>query len=257
MQMSFGEMELTNRIPADNVLRVLSDLIDWNALRGNLQNLYKRDISSGGGQIPYDELVMFKATLLGNWYSLSDRKLEEALRVRIDFIQFCGLSLSDPVPDATTLGRFRGRLREHNRYDELLMAVNAQLQIQGLMVKEADGAVVDASVIKSAARPNRVFAGAKDENGEPVIHEDGSQPGVERKAKESADPDATWTRKGKRSDFGYKAYPIVDVNDSYVRGVHMAPANENETKHLEPSFGQCRCCSEDSVCRQRVCQSGE
>ena len=232
MQMSFAEMMLTDRVPANNMLKGLLNVIDWNALRPDLQKLYKRDVTSGGGQIPYDELVMFKATLLGHWYNLSDRKLEESLHVRIDFMQFCGLSLSAPVPDATTLGRFRGRLREHNRFDVLLKAVNAQLQIRNLMVK-ADGAIVDASVIPSAARPNRVFAGAKDENGEPVIHEDGSQPGVVRKVKESADPDATWTRKGKKSSFGYKAYPIVDVSDSYVRGVHMAPANENETKHLE------------------------
>ncbi len=41
-----------------------------------------------GEQEPFDSLVMFKAILLGQWHSLSDPKLEEALHVRIDFMQF-------------------------------------------------------------------------------------------------------------------------------------------------------------------------
>ena len=45
---------------------------------------------------------MFKAILLGQWHSLSDAALEQALYVRIDFLHFCGLSLSDAIPDETT-----------------------------------------------------------------------------------------------------------------------------------------------------------
>jgi Transposase domain (DUF772) len=44
---------------------------------------------------------MFKATPWGQWHSLSDPKLEHALTVRIDFIHFCGLTLSVAVIDAT------------------------------------------------------------------------------------------------------------------------------------------------------------
>jgi transposase, IS5 family len=44
---------------------------------------------------------MLKATPLGQWHSLSDPKLEHALTVRIDFIHFCGLTLSEAVIDAT------------------------------------------------------------------------------------------------------------------------------------------------------------
>ncbi|WP_242447213.1 transposase [Nitrosomonas supralitoralis] len=37
----------------------------------------------------------------------SKRQLEQALYVRIDLLRFCGLSLSDAIPDETTLCRFR------------------------------------------------------------------------------------------------------------------------------------------------------
>ena len=72
-------------------------LIDWEALRPKLRGLYRREISHGRGQEPFDALMMFKAILLGQWHSLSDAALEQALCVRIDFLQFCGLSLSKSV----------------------------------------------------------------------------------------------------------------------------------------------------------------
>lgn len=58
---------------------------------------------------------MFKAILLGQWHSFSDPKLEEALHVQIDFMQFCGLALSEAVPNETTLCRFRNRLIHANK----------------------------------------------------------------------------------------------------------------------------------------------
>lgn len=96
MQLSFGSQELANRIRRDSTLSKVQALIDWEALRPLLYGLYKRDQSRGGGQEPFDAMMMFKAVLLGQWHHLSDPKLEEALLVRMDFIQFCGLNLSDP-----------------------------------------------------------------------------------------------------------------------------------------------------------------
>ena len=144
--MNFEDWTLANRIPANNMLKGLSDLIDWNALEADLQKLYRHDITDGDGHTPYEGLVMLKAMLLGHWYNLSDSKLEEALRVRIDFFVFCGLSLSDPVPDSTTLSRFRDRLKEFKCYDEFLKAVDAQLDSKGLMIKKGDGAVANLSI---------------------------------------------------------------------------------------------------------------
>ena len=98
---------------------------------------------------------MFKALLLQSWHSLSDPKLEEALRVRIDFMLFNGMGIENEVPDETTICRFRNKLVSAGLEQELFEEVNRQLEAQGLKVKKATGAVIDASVIESAARPNR------------------------------------------------------------------------------------------------------
>jgi IS5 family transposase len=233
MQVSFGSMEMAQRVRSDSVLMKVCELIDWDLLRKYLTGLYKRDTSGAGGQEPFDVLLMFKAILLGQWHSLSDPKLEEALRVRIDFMHFCGLTLSDDVPDETTLCRFRNRLIAARKMDKLLACVNAQLQAHGLMIKGTTAAVLDATLVQSAARPKQTITLETDAEGEAITHEDGSQPGIVCTEKQSADSDATWLKKGKKSHFGYRSYVTVDAQDGYVRGVHTAAANESEVSHLE------------------------
>jgi IS5 family transposase len=245
MQMSFGSMEMDARIRRDSALLKAHALIDWEGLRSQLVGLYKREASRAGGQEPIDPLVMFKAVLLGQWHNLSDPKLEEALRVRIDFMYFCGLSLADDVPDETTLCRFRNRLITAGRLDGLLAGVNSQLQDHGLMVKRAQGAVIDATLVQSAARPKRDMIIELDTKGAPKVNEDGSIPGrttsklISCTETQSVDPDATWVKKGKKSHFGYRSYVSVDSGDGYIRGVHTAPANESETTHLQKAVAVC------------------
>jgi len=55
---------------------------------------------------------MLKVIFLGQWYSLSDPALEEALCLRLDFMMFTGFELLEDCPDATTLCRFRNRIIE-------------------------------------------------------------------------------------------------------------------------------------------------
>ncbi|MBK9662446.1 MAG: IS5 family transposase [Nitrosomonas sp.] len=236
MQMSFGTLELAERLKRDNILMKIDALIDWEELRPKLRGLYRRELSHGGGREPFDALMMFKAILLGQWHSLSDAALEQALSVRIDFLQFCGLSLSDAIPDETTLCRFRNRLVTGDRLDDLLASINEQLQSHGLMIKGATGAVIDATLIESAARPKKTITLEVDAEGKAVQFEDGSQPGISCTEEQSADPDATWLKKGKKSQFGYRSYLVVDAQDGYVRGIHTAPANQSEMIHFEAAI---------------------
>lgn len=234
--MSFGSIEMSHRLKRESTLMKVHALIDWEALRPHFSGIYKRDATRGGGQAPFDSLVMFKAILLGQWHSLSDPKLEQALQVRIDFMHFCGLTLSDEVPDETTLCRFRNRLIVNKKLDPLLALINTQLQKQNLMVAKATGAVIDATLVQSAARPNKTITLETDAEGTPITHEDGSSPGIVCTERHSADNDATWLKKGGKSHYGYRSYLTVDAEHGYVRGVHTAPANQSEVTHFETAI---------------------
>ncbi len=98
---------------------------------------------------------MIRVLLLGQWHSLSDRELERALTVRLDFMLFCGQSMIGRSPARTTICRFRRMLGLRGLDAALLSEVNRQLQERGLKVGNAPVAVVDATIVESAARPRR------------------------------------------------------------------------------------------------------
>ena len=200
----------------------LSQVIDWEEMRPLLKGIHKRDTSHGGGRTPYDPLSMFKAILLGQWHRLSDPELEQALMVRLDFLVFCGFELGQPLPDETTLCRFRNRLIELERLPELLTLMNTQLEKHGIKVKETRGAIIDATIIQSASRPDRYI----DSETEPP------------RVVDSVDRDARWVKKGKQAYFGYRAYVAVDSHEGYIDVVHTRPANEAEVSQF-PHLVEC------------------
>jgi len=70
--------------------------------------------------------------------------MEEALKVRMDFIWFTGFDVADSVPDETSICRFRNRLINKCVDKRLFAELNRQLVEHGIMVREAKAAIVDA-----------------------------------------------------------------------------------------------------------------
>ena len=74
------------------------------------------------------------------------------MKVRLDFMLFCGLELHSNVPDETTHCRFRTALVKGGVYDDLLAEVCRQFEDHGLKLCEAEAATIDAILVESAAR---------------------------------------------------------------------------------------------------------
>jgi IS5 family transposase len=163
--------------------------------------------------------------MLQAWHSLSDEGLEEALRVRLDFM---AITQMIDVPDHTTLCRFRNLLTRLGLWDELLSELNRQLEVQGLKVKASQGAILDATIIESAARPRKEIEAVVIDRREEEPYYD-----TDHRVHLSKDPDATWLKKGKRSYFGYKGFMVTDQEDGYINQVHVTPAHKSEVKELE------------------------
>lgn len=196
----------------------LHALIDWQAIEEKLVGLYKREQSRAGGPEPYSPLGMFKLMLLGQWHRLSDVQLEEALKVRLDFLMFGGFDLGAALPDSTTICRFRHRLVAAGLDAPLLAEINRQLEALGLKVSEARGAIIDASIIESAARFNRTVE---------------VSPKGQVSVSDSANAQARWVKKGKHYFYGYRTYLAVDTEDGFIETSFTKPANESETKQFK------------------------
>ena len=180
--MGIFSYESARRIGDQNVLRKGDVSMDWSAIS-----------------------VLFKCLLIGQWHNLSDPKLEQSLRVRFNFMLFAGLDLHGSVPDETTHCRFRNALVKADAYDALPAEVCRQMENHGLKVKEADAAIIDATLIESAAHPRTHVEApaedrAKDEN-----------PGEPATDVFSVDHDARWIKKGHKSMLGYKGLWIKSI----------------------------------------------
>ena len=233
MRTNLGSMKKEAHARCDTVLMEVHALIDWEGLRTGLMEVYRREINQGEGQRLLDPLVMFKAVLLGQWHHLSNPKLEEALHMRTDFMDFCGTGFSDDAPDEATLCRFRNRLITSGRLAGMLAGVNAELQAHGLMVKNSHSATTGSVRVRSPARPKLDMISSPDAEGTSETSEAsevGNKPGgMATKYPKLAsftktrrpEPDATWVRKNKKKYFGYVSYVSVANDASYIpRSAH-------------------------------------
>jgi IS5 family transposase len=212
----------------------LDRLIPWSKIRTKLSGIHKNDFNPQGGQNGYDHLSMLKAIILGQWHNLSDRELEHSLKVRIDFMLFTGLELGDSFPDASTLCRFRGALIQRGLEKEIFNWLNEELERLGFEIHQAHGAVVDATVIESAARPRRTFDRMPEDRKEPE-----EEPGKEGyQFSESEDPDARWLKEGKKCYFGYKGFMSVSEGEGFSQHVHVTSANRAESRELEQMISE-------------------
>lgn len=130
------------RLKAEPVMK-LASLIDWQPVENHMKAEYWREFFRKGGRTPYDHRAMFRALLLAKWHGLSYPKLERALRVRLDFLLFCGFEVGGKLPDACTLNRFNARLSADGVFDAMAAEVERQLHRHGLELRPATGALAD------------------------------------------------------------------------------------------------------------------
>lgn len=131
---------------ADAPLMKLADSIQWLEVEKHMQADYWRAAFRKGGRAPYDYRAMFRALLLARWHGLTFPALEHALRVRLDFLLFCGFDGNAKLPEASTLSRFRSRLAEGGTLAAMFEEVDRQLNAQGVALLVARGALLDVGV---------------------------------------------------------------------------------------------------------------
>jgi transposase len=141
----FSYLSPDDRVPSDHPLRAIRQMTD-EALRGmtrRFQSMYSR---LGRRSIPPEKLL--RALLLQVFYSIrSERLLIEQLNYNMLFRWFVGLSMDEPVWDATVFSKNRQRLLDGDIAQVFFAAVIAQARQQGLLSDEhftVDGTLLQA-----------------------------------------------------------------------------------------------------------------
>ena len=204
-QMSFGEAEYAGKrkqTRREVFLAEMDKVVPWRSLLNLIEPLYPM---AGRGRQPYPLEKMLRVHLMQNWFGLSDPAMEEALYEITPMRTFAHLSLSQPIPDETTILNFRHLLEEYELAPEILGRVNAHLSRKGLMLKR--GSIVDATIIEA--------------------------PSSTKNAQGKRDPEMHQAKKGDRWHFGMKAHIGVDADSGLVHTVTTTPANEADVEQVQ------------------------
>ncbi len=187
------------------------DLIDWSRIEHLLSQIHTRT----KGEKAWPPLMMYKALLLQIWHNLSDPELEKMLARDMLFRRFVGFSLSERVPDHSTIWRFRNLLEEIKLNESLLEEINQQLGDKGLLIRSGEVSIIDASVIKAKNnRPN------KGKNGESTQDKEAAY-----NVKNGSD--------GKRkTTYGFKAHMNVE-EDGFIKRYEVTAGNVHDSQVFE------------------------
>ena len=203
-QISFADAEHASKkkhTRREIFLQEMDVVIPWKAWVELIEPHYP---VAGRGRRPYALESMLRVHLLQNFFNLSDPAMEDALYDTPCMRGFARLSLSEAIPDETTILNFRHLLEENDLAEDLFNQVNALLARKGLMLKR--GSIVDATII---AAPSST----KNSTGE-------------------RDPEMRQTKKGNQWHFGMKAHIAVDADSGLVHTVTTTPANEADVEQV-------------------------
>jgi transposase len=141
----FSYVDIEGRVPPDHPLRLIRALVD-EVLHGLSRVFAKLYARHGRPGVPPERLL--RALLLQAFYSVrSERLLMEQLNYNLLFRWFVGLSMDDPVWDATVFCKNRDRLLDGEVAAKFMTGVLNLPQVQKLLSSEhfsVDGTLIEA-----------------------------------------------------------------------------------------------------------------
>jgi IS5 family transposase len=186
-------------------LAQMQTLVPWAELGALIEPHYPK---AGNGRPPIGLQRMLRIHLLQHWFNLADEAMEEALYDSASLRAFVGIDLGrEPVPDATSLLRFRHLLEQHRLGEALFAEVGRLLQDKGL--KLSGGTIVDATLIAA--------------------------PSSTKNAERARDAEMKQTKKGQQWHFGMKVHVGADAKTGVVHAAVVTAANVHD-KHAVPDL---------------------
>jgi len=183
-------------------LEEMEQVVPWAELCALIKPVYPK---AGNGRPPVGVERMLRVYFLQQWFNLSDPAVEEALYDSAVMRQFAGIDLgNEPVPDETTVCKFRHLLEQHDLGAGIFARVNEHLQRKGMRVSK--GTIMDATIINA--------------------------PSSTKNARGERDPEMHQTRKGKQWYFGMKAHVGVDSKSKLIHSVMATAAHVADSKIL-------------------------
>jgi len=191
-QFTFGEQLIYQSLPEDTLSQI-DRLIDWKRFEKILSSLHPAKV----GRKAYNPVLMLKILIIQQMYGHSDPEMELMLKGNLFYRRFLDLSATDPVPDHSTISRFRSDLKEMGLYRRCFSELKGQIAKKGFELRF--GKVIDARLVKAARRPGK-------------------------------DRDASFSKRGKKVIYGYKDHIAIDPRSEFVSEFVCTGANVHDSR---------------------------
>jgi IS5 family transposase len=205
-QQTFAEVSFEQyRKPTrrERFLDEMNRVVPWAELTAAIAPVYPT--AEGAGRPPVGVERMLRLPCRQQWFNLSDPAVEEARYDSRAMRQFVGIDLGrEPVPDETTICKFRHLLEAHQRGEQLFARIREHLVKHGLQVSR--GTIVDATIIAA--------------------------PSSTKNRTKERDPEMHQTKKGNQWYFGMKAPIGVDSRTKLIHSVAATAANVHDSQVL-------------------------
>lgn len=182
----------------DEFLKAMQAIVPWLALCEVIEPHYPK---AGNGRPPIGLERTLRIHFIQHWFNFADLACEEALYDSASLRRFVGIDLGrEPIPDATTLLKFRKLLNDNKLGEALFAKIGQEQQERGFKVNT--GTIVDATII--------------------------SAPSSTKNAEKARDPEMHQTRKGQQWYFGMKLHIGVDSQSGLAHSAVVTVANVHD-----------------------------
>lgn len=237
---------LESLVPCDHLLRQIDAFIDFEFIRDKVRPLYCID----NGRPATDPVVLFKLLFIGYLYGIrSERQVIKDVQVNVAYRWFLGFSLTDKIPDASTISQNRRRrFAGTTIYQEIFDNIVEQAQSAGLVTGRV--LYTDSTHLKASANKNRfdvkevevapkayleALDAAVDEDreshGKKPLQAKDEKPRTKQRKVSRTDQDAGYmVREGKPKGFFYLDHRSVDGAHGIITDSYATPGNVHDTR---------------------------
>ena len=187
----------------ERFLAEVEQVVPWKELNALIDPFYPK---AGKGRPPVGLERMLGIHFLQGWFNLSDPAAEEALYDMESMTRFVGIDLgNEPVPDETTICKFRHLLETHALGERIFQEVDAHLEEKGLRLSE--GTIMDVTIINA--------------------------PSSTKNREKKRDPDMHSTKKGNQYSIGMQIHVEPDRESKTLHSLVTTPANVHDSRMVE------------------------
>lgn len=237
---------LEELVPSDHLLRKIARHIDFEFIRPATQHLYSAD----NGRPAVDPVMLFKMLFIGYLFGVrSERQLIREIQVNVAYRWFLDLSLTDKVPDASTLSQNRRRRFAETDIEQVIFdGIVEQALKNGLIggeVLHTDSTHLKANASKKRfevhqveqrpmdylAELNIAIDDDRQAHGKRPLKTRKSEPEVKETKVSTTDPDSGFmTRDHKPQGFFYLDHRTVDGKHAIITDTFVTPGNVNDAR---------------------------